>query len=107
MTLVPCRSRAAASDRPGVRREDAPGLAQDAGLDATGFVRDLEGGLERQEVLDDYRVALETYGNMALGIPLMVVNKGYPLVGALPLEMYRRVVQRAPAGPGHGLEQQD
>lgn len=75
-------------------------LAERAGLDGTRFARDLEAGQERPIVLDDYREALEKYGSMALGIPLMVLNGGYPLVGALPVEMYRRAVQRA-------LERQD
>lgn len=71
------------------------GLAEGVGLDVTRFERDLETGLEHQIVLDDYREALEKYGSMALGIPLMVLNGGYPLVGALPVEMYRRAVRKA------------
>lgn len=70
-------------------------LAGSVGLDTRRLEQDMQSGVERQALLEEYEVARDAYSSMALGIPFMVINGSYPLIGALPADMYRRAVQRA------------
>ena len=70
-------------------------MADTVGLDMLRFARDMGTGEERRALLEEYHVAKDAYSSMALGIPFVVLDGSYPLVGALPVDMYRRAVQRA------------
>ena len=71
------------------------GLADGVGLDTRRLAWDMQSGVERQALLEEYHVARDEYSSMALGIPFTVINGSYPLTGALPADMYRHAVQRA------------
>ena len=65
-------------------------LAKDAGLDLARFASDLEGGRARAELAEQ----AERVGSDFTGVPTVVFGKGLPLVGAVPIEVYRRALER-------------
>lgn len=73
-------------------------LARDAGLDMTAFQADF-GGEAYQEMLRDYAEGAAWFGVSA--IPTVVFNEKLSLVGAVPTERYRLLVEWILAGePG-------
>lgn len=68
-------------------------LAAEAGLDVPRLRQDLASGECARETLEEHETAFERYG--VSGVPTVIVDGGFPLLGALPLEMYRRAIERA------------
>ncbi len=74
-------------------------LAAGAGLDLVRFSRDLDETWGEAAVLADLAEARRDFDGW--GIPLAVVGGRFPLVGAVPVEMYRRAVDLCLVpGPG-------
>lgn len=65
-------------------------LARESGLDLDRFRADFEGGALEEAVNADYEEARHQYEGW--GIPLAIIGGRYPLVGAVPVEMYRRAI---------------
>lgn len=83
-------------------------LAESTGLEVGPFLRSLEQGGQRARVLAERQEYIQRYSSLAQGIPLQTFNDGPPLVGCLPLGLYRNAVRRhlypqhppqAPRGP--------
>lgn len=70
-------------------------IADSVSLDTRRLALDMQSGEERRALLQEYEEAKDEYGSMALGVPFMVINGSYPLIGALPADMYRRAIKRA------------
>ena len=68
-------------------------LAAESGLDVPRLKQDLASGECARQALAEHGAAFERYG--VSGVPTVIVDGGFPLLGALPLEMYRRAVERA------------
>lgn len=60
------------------------------GLDPDRFAADYAAGAGRQAVLDDYETAVREHGIRA--IPTVVLPDGRTVVGAVPLDTYRRAL---------------
>lgn len=74
-------------------------LAAGAGLDLARFSPDLDATWGEAAVLADLEEARREFDGW--GIPLAIVGGRFPLVGAVPVEMYRRAVDLClAAGPG-------
>ncbi len=73
-------------------REVLVALAQETGLDVERFTTDLDSGSQRAAILAEYEEAVDNYPGF--GIPNAVVAGRYPVVGAVPLGVYRRVIDR-------------
>lgn len=70
------------------------GLASRAGIENPDEMRRaVEAGELSRAVMNDYREAVEKYG--ISGIPAVIVPGKSPLIGAVPLEMYRESVEEA------------
>ena len=67
-------------------------LAQETGLDVERFAIELDSGSQRSKILAEYEEAVDKYPGF--GIPNAVVADRYPIVGAVPLSVYRRVIDR-------------
>lgn len=65
-------------------------LAKQAGLDMRRFRADLRKAEVDEEILADHRYYQEDF--LGFGIPLAIVADRYPLVGTVPIEMYRRAI---------------
>ena len=76
-------------------------LAQGSGLDMTRFQQDCAGGEPYQAVLHDYAEAVAWFGVSAL--PTVVFNEKVSLVGAVPVEQYRLLIEWMLAGEPGGL----
>ncbi len=70
-------------------REVLISLAKKTGLDVDRFTSDFDGGSQEKEVLADYEDGQVEY--QGWGIPLVII-RGYPIEGAAPIDVYRRVV---------------
>ena len=68
-------------------------LAETADLDMTKFTADLDEGGQREKVLADFEEAKSSFGHMVTGVPFVTLEDKYPLVGAMPTEVYRHVVE--------------
>ena len=66
------------------------GVAEESGLDVDSFRDDLESGVNRRRVVEEYVEAVNRYG--ISGIPSVVVNEEAVMVGAVPSEHYRHVI---------------
>ncbi len=64
-------------------------VAEKSGLDVPLFRDELESGLHRREAMEEY---LEATQMGITGIPSVVVNEKAVLVGAVPSEQYRSVI---------------
>ena len=65
-------------------------LAKDVALDIERFTTDFDRGSHREEVLAEYQEHKSKYDGW--GIPIAEVGERYPVMGATPIEIYRRVV---------------
>jgi len=71
--------------------EVVPVVSGVPGLDVPRFVADYERGAGRQPVLDDYASAVREHGVRA--IPTVVLPGGERVVGAVPIDAYRRALR--------------
>ena len=76
-------------------------LAQDCGLDMARFEADCAGGAPHRAVLHDYAEAVAWFGVSAL--PTVVFDEKVSLVGAVPAEQYRLLLDWMLAGEPGGL----
>jgi predicted DsbA family dithiol-disulfide isomerase len=67
-------------------------VARRAGLDMERFLKDYEHGSQRHRILEEHRLAVSQYGVRA--IPTVVIGEAPPIVGAVPLEEYERLLKR-------------
>lgn len=74
-------------------------LAAGVGLDVARFSQNLDDTWGEAAVLADLTEAQRDFEGW--GIPLVVIGEGFPLVGAVPVEIYRRAVDRCLV-PGSG-----
>ena len=65
-------------------------LAAEAGLDVDRFGADIEDGAHEEAVMAEFEEARAEYEGW--GVPLAIIGGRYPVVGAAPIEMYRRAV---------------
>ena len=65
-------------------------LAKQSRLDMRRFRADLRKAEANEEILADHRYYQENF--QGWGVPLALVGGKYPLVGAVPVEMYRRAI---------------
>ena len=73
-------------------REVLVALAKETGLDAKRFTTELDSSSQRSRILAEYEEAVDKYPGF--GIPTVVVADRYPIVGAVPLSVYRRIIDR-------------
>lgn len=73
-------------------REVLVSLAEEVQLDVPKFISDLEGDLPKSRVLAEYEEAV-TDGNI-IGVPTVIFGERAVLETAVPLELYRRAVQK-------------
>jgi predicted DsbA family dithiol-disulfide isomerase len=76
-------------------------LAEACGLDMARFRQDCESGEPHRAVLNDYAEAVAWFGVSAL--PTVVFNEKVSLVGAVPVEQYRLLIDWMLAGEPGGL----
>jgi predicted DsbA family dithiol-disulfide isomerase len=76
-------------------------LAESVGLDMARFRADCAGGEPHRAVLHDYAEAVAWFGVSAL--PTVVFNEKVSLVGAVPVEQYRLLVDWHLAGEPGGV----
>lgn len=74
------------------RAEEVMEVARRAGLDMDRFLNDYKEGGQRQRVLIEHVQAVEQY--RVLAIPTVVIGEGPPIVGAVPLREYERLLAR-------------
>ena len=74
------------------RREVLIEIGENAGLDVVRFIKDLESGLGRAELESERRKLMER-GNFN-GVPTVYFGAPYPLVGAVPIQVYQSAVER-------------
>lgn len=72
-------------------------IAAECGLDAARFAKDFVSGHGRNSVMSDYHEAVEYWGVLTQGIPLVIVGTT-PMVGAVPQESYEAVIHHARRG---------
>ncbi len=73
------------------QREVLLALAEEVKLDVAHLAAALESRSLRDEVLADYAEALRDFPGF--GIPLALFGGRYPVMGAVPVEMYRRPME--------------
>lgn len=76
-------------------------LAQESGLDMARFQHDYASGKSYQAVLHDYAEAVAWFGVSVL--PTVIFNEKVSLVGAVPVEQYRLLLDWMLAGAPGGL----
>jgi predicted DsbA family dithiol-disulfide isomerase len=76
-------------------------LAEGAGLDIARFRADCAGGEPHRAVLHDYAEAVAWFGVSAL--PTVIFNEKVSLVGAVPVEQYRLLIDWFLAGEPGGV----
>jgi predicted DsbA family dithiol-disulfide isomerase len=67
-------------------------LAEEVHLDVSKFIADLESDLPKSVVLAEHEEAVND-GNI-IGVPTVIIGQRAVLEAAVPLELYRRAVQR-------------
>lgn len=67
-------------------------VASESGLDTTRFAEDFVAGVGRKAVLGDYHEAIEYWGALTQGVPLVIVGI-VPMVGSIPEESYTNVIE--------------
>lgn len=80
------------------RTEEVLEVVRGVGLDMDRFQSDYETGKAREQVLADYEEAVSAHGVRA--IPTVILNGSRRIVGAVPLEEYRRVLASLGRGDG-------
>lgn len=71
-------------------REVLLSLAEDAGLDVERFSSDFDRGSQESKILAEYQDAKREYEGW--GVPLAIIGDHYPVMGAAPIDMYRRAI---------------
>lgn len=69
-------------------------IAAECGLDLNRLSRDFVTGMGQPAVMADFAEAVEYWGVLTNGVPLVIIG-GIPLVGAVPEESYRKVINHA------------
>ena len=77
-------------------REELIKLAGETRLDVEKFSADFDRGSQREEILAEWAEANRNYEGC--GVPLAIIGDSYPIVGAVPPAMYRRVIDLCLAG---------
>lgn len=72
------------------RPEEVVDVARRAGLDMARFLDEYQQGSQRQKVLEEHKQAVTQYGIHA--IPTVVIGEAPPVVGAVPLQEYERLL---------------
>jgi predicted DsbA family dithiol-disulfide isomerase len=67
-------------------------VAQRAGLNMDQFLNTYEEESQRDRVLEEHSQAVATYGVRA--IPTVIIGEAPPIVGAVPLQEYERLLAR-------------
>ena len=65
-------------------------LDEDVGLDIERFTADFAGGSQVKEILAEYEEHKSKYDGW--GLPIAEVGERYPVMGGVPIEVYRRAV---------------
>jgi predicted DsbA family dithiol-disulfide isomerase len=65
-------------------------MAKECELDVDKFVSDFEGGIVREQVLAEYEEGHSQFEGW--GVPLVIIGDRYPIVGAVPIDVYRRAI---------------
>ena len=73
-------------------------LAGEIGLDVASFTSAFDQGEQENEILVEYEDARAKYEGW--GIPLAIIGDRYPVIGACPIDMYRRAVDLCLANQG-------
>lgn len=74
------------------RPEELLALVRQAPLDFERFLADFTAGQGRQAVLDDYNTAVTV--DMVDAIPTVIFNDEAPIVGAVPIDVYAKVLEK-------------
>jgi len=74
------------------RVEEVIEVARRAELDMDRFLSDYQGGGQRNRVLEEHVQAIQRYRVRA--IPTVVIGEAPPIVGAVPLREYERLLAR-------------
>jgi len=69
-------------------------LAREAGLDAARLERDMADPRWKELVLAEKEEGDRDYKDWGPGVPLAVFGNRFPVLGAVPIEMYRHAVRR-------------
>jgi len=72
--------------------EEVCALARQAPLDFDRFMADFETGITRRAILEEYETAVNTY--MVYAIPTVIFDEAEPIVGAVPIEEYEKVLEK-------------
>ncbi len=67
-------------------------IAQAAGLNVEAFASEFAGCFQREAVLDDFRQAVVDNDINALGLPVVIANDEFRIVGAAPAESYSQLI---------------
>ncbi len=70
-------------------------LTKGTRLDVERFASDFDRGSQAKAVLADYEDVLGKYEGWE--VPLVIIGDHYPIVGAITIAMYRRLVDLCPA----------
>ncbi len=70
-------------------------MAIELGLDAERFRADLGSEKQKVTVISEHLELMSEYGEVASGVPMVVVDRGQPVVGAAPLQLYARLIDQA------------
>jgi predicted DsbA family dithiol-disulfide isomerase len=73
-------------------RETILDVADEVGLERKPFLAALESGMARAAVLADHQEYRERFGRFQPGIPLLELDDGRQIAGAVPLESYYAAV---------------
>lgn len=73
-------------------REEVIDVARRAALDMERFLKDYEQGTQEHRILEEHRQAVSQFGVRA--IPTVVIGEAPPIVGAVPLTEYERLLTR-------------
>lgn len=68
-------------------------VARASGLDVEAFAEEFVSCSQRQKVLAEYREAMVKYDVASLGVPLVIANDQFRMVGAATPEAYHEVVE--------------
>jgi len=74
------------------RAEEVIEVARRAGLGTDRFLSDYQGGSQRNRVLEEHVQAIQRYRVRA--IPTVIIGEAPPIVGAVPLREYERLLAR-------------
>lgn len=67
-------------------------VAQAAGLDVEAFADEFASCSQREKVLDQFRDAVVNHNINALGLPVVIANDEFRIVGAAPTESYSQLI---------------